>query len=208
MGAAGIGRRKPGAQRLPLSGLPRPGGGQRYLGHESPLAFRDPRDDEVGVRDRGRVKVRAVGVEHVGNDQSPVHGAHNIGWVGVQRSAPRQLPPSPFVHTPHDVDQIGDLRGPPSDCPVKGDGLVLGDRSKPFQHLQIAAAGQTTVREQLRDLRVCAASRYSAAEYAPVGSNGLIRAAAVPSSERSAIAQSPAPHGVHPAVTNACSASR
>jgi hypothetical protein len=55
---------------------------------------------------------------------------------------------------------------------------------------------------------VCPACRYRSAVYGPVGSNGLIRAAAAPSGERSAIAQSPAPHGVYPAARSVRSTSR
>jgi hypothetical protein len=35
---------------------------------------------------------------------------------------------------------------------VECDGFVLGDGSQPFQDLQVAAAAETAVREQVRDL--------------------------------------------------------
>ncbi len=56
------------------------------------------------------------------------------------------------MDTAHDINETGNFRGPHGDRPVKGDGLLLGDGPEPFQHLQITATGQTTVREQLWDL--------------------------------------------------------
>jgi hypothetical protein len=75
-----------------------------------------------------------------------------VGRVVVQRSAPGQLLLGLFVDTAHDINEIGNFRGPRGDRPVERDGFVLGDGSEPFEHLEVAAAGQTTVREQYWDL--------------------------------------------------------
>lgn len=45
----------------------------------------------------------------------------------VQRSAPGQLTPGLFVDPAHDVNELGNLPGSPSDRLMEGDGLVLGD---------------------------------------------------------------------------------
>jgi hypothetical protein len=48
----------------------------------------------------------------------------------------------------HDINEIGNFRGPAHDRPVERDGLGLRDGAEPFHDLEVAAAGQTTVREQ------------------------------------------------------------
>jgi hypothetical protein len=78
----------------------------------------------------------------VADNESPVRGAHYIGRVVVQRSAPGQFLPGLLVDPAHDVHEIGDLRGSPGDCLVERDGVVLGDGPQPFHDLQVAASGQ------------------------------------------------------------------
>ncbi|MER7443890.1 hypothetical protein [Micromonospora avicenniae] len=56
------------------------------------------------------------------------------------------------MDTAHDINEIGNFRGPLGHRPVECDGFVPGDGLKPFQNLNIAAAGQTAVREQRWDL--------------------------------------------------------
>ena len=80
----------------------------------------------------------------------PVCGAHDIGRVGVQRSAPAQLSPGSFVDTAHDINEIGIARGVHGDRPVKRGGLVLRDGPEPSQHLEVAAG-----RDGFRLLRSC-----------------------------------------------------
>lgn len=52
------------------------------------------------------------------------------------------------MDTADDINEIGDVRGSRCDRLVEGDRFALRDGSQPFQHLEVAAAGQTAVREQ------------------------------------------------------------
>jgi hypothetical protein len=61
----------------------------------------------IGVRGRGRVEGRAVGVEKVDDDDPPVRGAHDVGRVVVQRSAPGQLSPGFEFHLDGVAAEVG-----------------------------------------------------------------------------------------------------